>query len=160
MNRDRLREVLEFYKTHYEEIRRREDYKWEASAAWQAASPMSAADFPEALREGLKKTGNLLDSGHYYPRTALFMLMDRDPEAVRYMFTDLYREADPVGDRITIFSEKAGALRRKYYTDEELPDDDQDEHAVSVYLFLRYPEKYYIYKYSAFRAAAALLEAD
>ncbi|MBO6107172.1 MAG: DUF3883 domain-containing protein [Stomatobaculum sp.] len=160
MNRDRLREVLEFYKTHYEEIRRREDYKWEASAAWQAASPMSAADFPEALREGLKKTGNLLDSGHYYPRTALFMLMDRDPEAVRYMFTDLYREADPVGDRITIFSEKAGALRRKYYTDEELPDDDQDEHAVSVYLFLRYPEKYYIYKYSAFRAAAALLGAD
>ena len=107
MNRDRLREVLAFYKTHYEELRRREDYKWEASAAWKAADPMRAADFPEALREGLKKTGNLLDSGHYYPRTALFMLMDRDPEAVRYMFEDLFREEDPVGDRITIFSEKA-----------------------------------------------------
>ena len=160
MNRDRLREVLEFYKTHYEELRRREDYKWEASAAWKAADPMGASDFPEALREGLKKTGNLLDSGHYYPRTALFMLMDRDPEAVRYMFGDLFREEDPVGNRITIFSEKAGALRRKYYTDAELPDDDQDEHAVSVYLFLQYPEKYYIYKYSAFRAAALLLEAD
>ncbi len=160
MNRDRLQEVLDFYKTHYEEIRRREDYKWEASAAWQEASPMKAAAFPEALREGLKKTGNLLDSGHYFPRTALFMLMDRDPEAIRYMFTDLFREEDPVGDRITIFSEKAGALRRKYYSDEELPDDDQDEHAVSVYLFLQYPEKYYIYKYSAFRAAAVLLEAD
>ncbi len=157
MNETVFRELTAFYKKHYSEIRAREDHKWRAVEAFRAAAPMSAADFPAALAEGLGKTGNLLDSGYYYPRTALFMMMKKDPEAVRGMFEDLYREQDGVFDRVEIFSAKARALRKKYFSQAELPDDDQDEHAVSVYLFLRYPETHYIYKYTAFRAAAELL---
>ncbi|MBQ7535829.1 MAG: DUF3883 domain-containing protein [Stomatobaculum sp.] len=158
MNHTELDKVLHFYIRHYDEIRRREDYKWEAASAWQAAAPMKAASFPEALRAGLKKTGNLLDSGYYYPKTALFMMLSRDPEAVEYMFEDLFCEKDDVFDRIAVFMMKAGALRKKWFTQEELPGDDQDEHAVSVYLSFEMPEKYYIYKYSVFRAAALLLD--
>ena len=158
MNQTELNKVMSFYIRHYDEIRRREDYKWEAAAAWQAAAPMKAASFPEALRAGLKKAGNLLDSGYYYPKTALFMMLSRDPEAVEYMFEDLFCEKDDVYDRIAVFMMKAGALRKKWFTQEELPGDDQDEHAVSVYLSFEMPEKYYIYKYSVFRAAAILLD--
>ena len=158
MNHTELNKVMSFYIRHYDEIRRREDYKWEAAAAWQAAAPMKASSFPEALRAGLKKAGNLLDSGYYYPKTALFMMLSRDPEAVEYMFEDLFCEKDDVYDRIAVFMMKAGALRKKWFTQEELPGDDQDEHAVSVYLSFEMPEKYYIYKYSVFRAAAILLD--
>ncbi len=158
MNYTELNKVVGFYLRHYEEIRRREDYKWEAAAAYRAADPMAAADFPGALRDSLKKTGNLLDSGYYYPRTALFMMLSKDPEAVKYMFEDLFSEDDDIFDRVTVFMMKARALRRKYFTQEELPDDDQDEHAISVYLSLQMPEKYYIYKYSVFRTAALLLD--
>ena len=158
MNHTELNKVMSFYIRHYDEIRRREDYKWEAAAAWQAAAPMKASSFPEALRAGLKKAGNLLDSGYYYPKTALFMLLSRDPEAVEYMFEDLFCEKDDVFDRIAVFMMKAGALRKKWFTQEELPGDDQDEHAVSVYLSFEMPEKYFIYKYSVFRAAAHLLD--
>ena len=90
MNQTELNKVMNFYIRHYDEIRRREDYKWEAAAAWQASAPMKASSFPEALRAGLKKAGNLLDSGYYYPKTALFMMLSRDPEAVEYMFEDLF----------------------------------------------------------------------
>ena len=158
MNQTELNKVMNFYIRHYDEIRRREDYKWEAAAAWQASAPMKASSFPEALRAGLKKAGNLLDSGYYYPKTALFMMLSRDPEAVEYMFEDLFCEKDDVYDRIAVFMMKAGALRKKWFTQEELPGDDQDEHAVSVYLSFEMPEKYYIYKYSVFRAAAILLD--
>ena len=158
MNQTELNKVMNFYIRHYDEIRRREDYKWEAVAAWQASAPMKASSFPEALRAGLKKAGNLLDSGYYYPKTALFMMLSRDPEAVEYMFEDLFCEKDDVYDRIAVFMMKAGALRKKWFTQEELPGDDQDEHAVSVYLSFEMPEKYYIYKYSVFRAAAILLD--
>ena len=158
MNYTELNKVIEFYLRHYDEIRRREDYKWEAAAAWKEAAPMKADEFPEALRAALKKTGNLLDSGYYYPRTALFMLLSRDPDAVRYMFQDLFREEDDVFSRVTVFMMKARALRRKWFTAEELPDDDQDEHAISVYLSFEMPEKYFIYKYSVFRAAARILD--
>lgn len=158
MNQTELNKVMNFYIRHYDEIRRREDYKWEAAAAWQASAPMKASSFPEALRAGLKKAGNLLDSGYYYPKTALFMMLSRDPEAVEYMFEDLFCEKDDVYDRIAVFMMKAGALRKKWFTQEELPGDDQDEHAVSVYLSFEMPEKYYIYKYSVFRTAAILLD--
>ena len=86
------------------------------------------------------------------------MMLSRDPEAVEYMFEDLFCEKDDVYDRIAVFMMKAGALRKKWFTQEELPGDDQDEHAVSVYLSFEMPEKYYIYKYSVFRAAAILLD--
>ena len=94
MNQTELNKVMNFYIRHYDEIRRREHYKWEAAAAWQASAPMKASSFPEALRAGLKKAGNLLDSGYYYPKTALFMMLSRDPEAVEYMFEDLFCEKD------------------------------------------------------------------
>lgn len=160
MNYTELDAVIGFYLQHYEEIQRRENYKWEAVAEFQTAAPMAQSDgsFPDALRAGLKKSGNLLDSGYYFPRTALFMLLSRDADAVHMMFEDLYREADDVFDRVTVFMLKARELRRKYFTQEELPDEDQDEHAVSVYLSFQRPDLYYIYKYSVFRATAKLFD--
>lgn len=160
MNYTELNKVIKFYLCHYEEIRSRENYKWEAVMAFQNAAPMRAEAelFPVTLREGLKKAGNLLDSGYYFPRTALSMLLSRDPEAVRLMFEDLFCEEDALFDRVTVFMMKARELRRKYFTQTELPADDQDEHAVSVYLSFHDPAHYYIYKYSIFRKTAQLLD--
>lgn len=154
MDLKKLDQIIAFYKKHYKEIRLRENYKWEAAAEFARADVMKAADFPSALKEGLSGTGNLLDAGFYYPRTNLALFLKKDPGFVREMFAGLYNEEEDAVLRIRSFIRNAETMQRKYFTPEELPDHNQDEHAVSVYLFLQYPGKYYIYKYSAFRLFA------
>lgn len=158
MNYTELDRVAAFYLRHYDEIRVRENYKWEAVRTYQEADPMRAASFPDALKQGLSGAGNLLDSGYYFPKTALLMMLSKDPEAVRLMMEDLFRSEDDIFDRVTVFMMKARELRRKYFTSEELPDDDQDEHAVSVYLAFQEPQNWYLYKFSVFRKTALIFD--
>lgn len=154
MDLKKLKQIISFYKKHYKEIRLRENYKWEAAAEFRRADVMNAMDFPRALRDGLSAAGNLLDSGYYYPRTNLEQFLKKDASYVRHMFSNLYNEETNIYERIRHFSENAKTMQRKYFTAAEMSDHDQDEHAITVYLFFRYPEKYYIYKYTAFREFA------
>jgi len=154
MDLKKLSAIVDFYKKHYKEIRLRENYKWEAAAEFKRADVMKAQDFPAALKEGLSGTGNLLDSGFYYPKTNLLLFLKKDQEYLRQMFVNLYNEDTDVKVRTENFMKNAATMQRKYFSATELSDNDQDEHAVSVYLFLQYPEKYYIYRYTVFRAFA------
>lgn len=47
-----------------------------------------------------------------------------------------------------------------YQINKEIEDDYQYENAISTYLWLRYPDKYYIFKLSEVKAVASELEAD
>ena len=58
--------------------------------------------------------------------------------------------------RITAFKEKSVELLKKGNSDAK--NHYQDENSITVYLWLKYPDKYYIYKFSEAKAAAAKLE--
>ena len=80
------------------------------------------------------------------------------PEEVRTMFRDLYDESRNVVERIESFKNQAEILRTKY--EKQAKQHFQLENAISTYLWLRFPDKYYIYKFSEAKAVADELESD
>lgn len=133
-----------------------EKYKWEAVQHFQDNWDIDADDFPAMLKQSLSKTGNLLASSGRFPRVMIQRYSAIDPERVRSMFRDLFDEAQDLFERVDSFKrqsellEQEGDVKGKHH---------QDENSMTTYLWLRYPDKYYIYKWSVARAVAEQLEA-
>jgi 5-methylcytosine-specific restriction protein B len=131
----------------------KEDYKWVAVKCFQSNwdENKSGADFATMLESALSKTGNLLSSTASFPRGMINNFAKADPEETKKMFLDLFNENENLDIRYQKFIEKAEELRNKY-NDGTWNNHYQNTNVVSVYLWLRYPEKYYIYKYSEYKA--------
>lgn len=149
MNTKMYDAVYEFYKKHYGQIERQEIYKWEAVVHFGKTWDIDAEDFCSMLTNALKKTKNLMDSGSYYPRRMILWAAKKEPEKVRQLFRELYDLTEDIKVRIENFQSgidgiidvhKEGTIQKGY----------QDDRALMVYLNMRYPEKYYLYKYSMF----------
>ena len=152
-NLSRLNEILEKYKESFvEEIWKNEKYKWEAIKCFQDNWNVNADNFLDMLIRSLGKTGNLLASMNNYPEKMIEFFAKEAPEEVRSMFIALFDENQDVVKRIMDFKSKSSNLLNRY--GKELKNHYQHENAISTYLWLRFPEKYYIYKYSEVKAVA------
>ncbi len=120
---------------------------------------MDAENFGEMFKQATGKTFNLLASGYAYPRTMILHFAKADDEYVRQMFSDLFYEGSDLSERVEAFQNAAEVLRVKH-DDGTWRSHYQNTNAISTYLWLRYPDKYYIYKYEIFREVALVLEAD
>jgi DNA replication protein DnaC len=131
----------------------KEVYKWEAVQCFQDNwdESKSGADFAAMLENALSKTGNLLSSMGSFPRAMIQNFAKADPEETKKMFLELFDEGEDLYARYQRFIEKAKELRQKY-NDGTWKNHYQNTNVVSIYLWLRYPEKYYIYKYSEYKA--------
>ncbi len=155
----RLREALVSYKKdfvsgHWEH----EKYKWEAVRRFREAWNAGASDFAGMLGQALKPTHNLLSSAKYFPMKMIVSFAEADPEEVRSMFLSLYDESRDLVERIAGFKAKSAGLLQRYGKGAQ--QHYQDEHAISVYLWLRYPDRYYVYKFSAAQAGSLQLGSD
>ena len=74
-------------------------------------------------------------------------------------FKNLFDENQDLATRVDAFQTASEELRAKY-DDGTWRNHYQNTNAISTYLWLRYPDKYYIYKYELYRAAAQELETD
>lgn len=135
-----------------------EKYKWQAVKCFQDHWNIEAADFAGMLKESLAKTDNLLASQNNFARGMICGFANLHPEKVREMFRDLFDESRDVVERIEAFKEQCKELLKK--DPNHVKNHYQDEHAISVYLWLRYPEKYYIYKISVLKAASKILKSS
>lgn len=136
----------------------REKWKWEAVKWFQDHWDMEAEDFAGMLDASLSKTSILLAASNNYPRQMIVDFAQADPEEVRDMFRQLFDEKQDVIDRIVSFKEKSVTLLDRYGGGAK--NHYQTENAISVYLWLRHPDKYYIYKYSEIKAAIQKLGGD
>ncbi len=127
-----------------------EKYKWQAVKHFQDNWQLNAEDFPAMLKRSLEKTGNLLASAGSFPRSMIERFSRSDPERVRAMFAALFDESVDLHERMEAFKDESTSFLE--------PDDSrthfQDENTISTYLWLRYPDKYYIYKWSECRAVS------
>lgn len=150
-----LKAAIDDLKQNFSQHWSEEKYKWEAIKWFQDNWDIDAPDFSAMFAKATEKTYNLLQSGLFYPRAAITNWSKKDPELFRKMFKDLYDESKDLFARVKDFTTSAA----KFHA--ELKDGVnhfQNTNAISVYLWLKYPDKYYIYRYSEARAIAIALK--
>lgn len=125
-----------------------EKYKWEAITRFQDNWDIDAEDFAGMLDRALLPT-NLLSSSMYYPRGMVINFAEKKPNAVRNAFTALFDESTLLERRIGMFLQKNESIREEIAPDK---NSYQDLRAISTYLWLKFPDKYYIYKYGYCKA--------
>ena len=152
-----LQKVLEQYKrdfvlTQWED----EKYKWEAVKCFQDNWDVEADDFADMLTKSLSKTYNLLASANNFPAKMITEFAQTASEEVRSMFIVLFDERKDVYGRIETFKMRSSMLLEQHSDGNR--QHYQYENAITTYLWLRYPDKYYIYKYSEVKAVADVLK--
>ena len=155
----RLKDVLVAYKQNF--VAKQwgdEKYKWEAVKWFQDNWDVNAPDFAEMLNRCLDKTFNLLASNNNFPKGMIVGFAKSAPEEVRAMFIALFDESKDVFERLDAFKMQSSILLEKYGNG--AAQHYQYENAISTYLWLRYPDKYYIYKFGEVKTVASELESD
>ena len=135
-----------------------EKYKWEAVKCFQDNWDINAEDFAGMLKTSLSGTKNLLVSAGNFPAKMITSFAKKAPEEVRAMFMDLFNEAKEIYNRILSFKNNSAILLEKY--GENAKQHYQYENSISVYLWLRYPDKYCIYKYGEVKRVTEKLKSN
>lgn len=135
-----------------------EKFKWEAVKCFQDNWNIDAEDFPEMLKRSLAKTYSLLASMNNFPRQMIEELAQAMPVRVKMMFTALFDDKKDIVERILHFKEQSEQLLIEYgYAGK---NHYQNENAISTYLWLMYPDKYYIYKFGEIKSCAEILQSS
>lgn len=159
VNKFRLKNVLVQYKKNFISTQwEKEKYKWEAIKCFQDNWDVNAVDFAEMLSRSLSKTHNLLASMSNFPARMIKKFAETDPEEVRSMFIALFDESKEVYERIEVFKMQSSILLDKFGNG--VGQHYQNENAITTYLWLRYPDKYYIYKFGEIKSVADELESS
>lgn len=155
-DKSKLKAVLAAYKKDFEWWWPREIYKWEAVRCFQENWDVDAVDFPQMLTKSLSEAANLLASQNNFPSGMITEFAEAAPEEVRGMYIDLYDEGKDVVGRVESFKQRASSLLAQYGNG--AAQHFQHENAIMTYLWLRYPDRYYIYKFGEVKAASLELK--
>jgi 5-methylcytosine-specific restriction protein B len=155
LNAERLSEILTQYKQDFVTKQWEDErYKWEAVKHFQDNWDVNASDFPGMLSRALGKTYNLLASAMNFPGKMIVGFAENEPESVRGMFINLFDEAIDLAERISVFKAASAELLVAHGAGNHY----QTENSITTYLWLRYPDKYYIYKFGQVKQVALELE--
>ena len=145
IDQEKLQKLVEEYKADFKENIPLELYKWEAVKHFQDNWDIDAEDFPAMLSRSLSKTENLLASMNNYPRRMIKQFAQRFPQDVKSLFVALYDETVNLKERIDAFIAGIEQIHKKW-DGKEAKNHYHTFNVVSTYLWLHYPDKYYIYK--------------
>lgn len=158
-DKQRFQETYAKYKQEFTSTNwPKEKYKWEAVQWFQEHWDVNAPEFVKMLKAALAKADNLLTSQNNFPKAMIIGFATDAPEEVRAMFIELFDENKDVIERIQAFKDRSVVLLKKY--GRGAAQHFQKENAISTYLWLRFPDKYYIYKYSEVKNVADELQCD
>jgi hypothetical protein len=155
MNRQILRHYIDEYKLNFDRVNQEEIYKWKAVKCYQDNWNIAAENFYEMLLASLSRTKNLLDSGQYFPLRMLVQYAEHRPNEVRQLFRNLYNEEEDLFERIQDFQTNINLINDELFENKK---SYQDPRAIIVYLVLRYPERYFFYKFEMFKQFSEKLE--
>lgn len=155
-NQEIFRDALAAYKRDFNAFQwKNERFKWEAVQHFQENWDIHAEDLPGMLKRSFEKTYGLLASMGNFPKQMIIQFAAAAPETVRAAFVYLFDESKELIERIKYFKDQAEMLLAEYGNGAR--QHFQNENSISTYLWLRYPDKYYIYKYSEVRSVSKLL---
>lgn len=143
---EKFNKVLESYKKDFPSlIWIEEKFKWEAIKHFQNNWDINCDNFSTMLKKSLDKCGKLLFSMHNFSAGMIINFAKLAENETKSMFIHLYDESIPLHKRIAAFQSNSEKLRKEF-DDGTFIEDYQSTNAISIYLWLRYPDKYYIYK--------------
>lgn len=163
INTEIMRQILTQYRTDFLEWWEQKDekYKWIAVEHFQKNWRIDAENFGEMFKEATKEAGNLLNSNKNFPGKMIGDFAKFDDNATREMFRALFDESKALPARVKDFQTAAEKMRTLHNVgrpaDEIWKNHFQNTNAISTYLWLCFPKKYYIYKFSVARTAAETL---
>lgn len=155
MNRQILKQYITEYKLNFESVNQQEIYKWKAVKCFQDNWDIDAENFYQMLLASIKLTENLLKSGQYFPLRMLMHYSEQRPNEVRNLFKSLYNEEEDIFERIQDFQNGIEIINNELFPDK---NSYQDHRAIIVYLALRFPERYFFYKFEMFKQFSEKLE--
>lgn len=159
IDNNRFQELLEEYKSELKGVRwDDEKFKWQAIKGFQERWDIESTDFCTMLKNSLDKTFNLLASSHYFPRKMIEEFAQKESETVRQMFMDLFDESKDLYGRMVSFKAQSKQLVNKHWDPGK--SDFQTDNTLTTYLWLRYPDKYYIYKFEEAKSLANELKTN
>lgn len=157
LNTQRLHEIIAQYKKDFALHWEDEKYKWEAIKHFQDNWNINAPDFYAMFEKATSETKNLLTSYMFFAKGMMLEFIKLEPETTREMFKKLFDEEQPLAQRITDFINSSDILKEK---NPKWKNHYQNANAVSTYLWLMYPDKYYICKYSECKSVIDLFDVD
>ena len=145
--------VLDKYFDQFPARWENEKYIWTAVQTFQDRWDPDASDFSQMLSDATIDANYLMNASLYYPRDMIVGLAQEEPAYVNSMFKSLFDEDIDVAIRAEKFSADAELIRTKY-KGKFYGRNYQTMNAVSTYLWLMYPDKYYFYKYAVAQKVA------
>lgn len=153
-----LKPLIEWY-IQKETWKNLEEYKWKAFRQFDDYF-YSEESLDERLQKAFSRADNLLNSSQYYPLGMFKAVIPRYPK----LLEDLFDEHNPIQQRIDKYQIEFDVAVKEMtktgyngWDKDEVVSTYQDAHAVSVYLAMRFPDIYYIYKYGIFRDFAKMI---
>ena len=152
-----INKYITYYKNNFSKIWEDENFKWKAIKCFQDNWDINAKDFLKMLDNSFAQTYNLLSSNQYFPLKMIKLYANYDCQKVRAMFLDLYNEEKKIIERISNFKKSSEDLCNMYTPGYQ---HYQKENAITVYLWLKNPDKYYIFKFGEIKSVAEKLHSE
>lgn len=157
IDQNKLQAAIDAYKKYFPTKIGDEIYKWKAVKCFQDNWDIDADNLAEMFWTATGKTENLITSINRFPRKMLYEFAKLEQERVRDMFKVLFDEKLELEQRIREFIKEAESLCGKHFPGKM---HYQDLNSISTYLWLRFPDKYFIFKYSEVKKVVSLLQAN
>ncbi len=157
INGNKLKDVLQKYRLIFPGRWPDEKFKWEAIENFKKKWNINAENFGQMFYEATENTYGLLASMNNFPRKMIYEYAVQDQETVRGMFIQLFDESRDVVERILKFQADADELCSRLSPGMQ---HYQRPMAITVYLWLKYPDKYSVFKYTVCKETSRYLESD
>lgn len=135
-----------------------EEFKWRGIKTFQDNWDIEAQDLSDMIKRSLSGVSHMMVSQARFPEGMIEDFAEREPDTVRVMFKELFDESKDIIERFHSFKQKSADLLERVGNGAK--NHFQDERTIALYLWLAYPEKYYVYQYTQARNLSIALGSD
>lgn len=135
-----------------------EEFKWRGIKTFQDNWDLDTQNLSDMIKRSLYGVSHMKVSQARFPEGMIEDFAAREPDTVRAMFKDLFDESKDIVERFHSFKQKSADLLERVGNGAK--NHFQDERTIALYLWLRYPDKYYVYQYTQARNLSIALGSD
>lgn len=135
-----------------------EEFKWRGIKTFQDNWDLDTQNLSDMIKRSLYGVSHMMVSQARFPEGMIEDFAEREPDTVRAMFKDLFDESKDIVERFHFFKQKSADLLERVGNGAK--NHFQDERTIALYLWLRYPDKYYVYQYTQARNLSIALGSD